>query len=135
MRKLANLIRGSHPLVINKNTAYSAVFSVCGGDKGIRTPGLCVANASLYQLSHAPRCVFYSITFAFFSQLFFFSFFVCFLRFFIFCLFSGLLRRILSLRITFCLIGGSLSFVRTSFQARQGISSSLLPLLYFLHAR
>ena len=25
-----------------------------GGDEGIRTPGLCVANASLYQLSHAP---------------------------------------------------------------------------------
>lgn len=25
-----------------------------GGDKGIRTPGLCVANASLYQLSHTP---------------------------------------------------------------------------------
>ena len=25
-----------------------------GGDKGIRTPGLCIANAALYQLSHIP---------------------------------------------------------------------------------
>ena len=25
-----------------------------GGDKGTRTLGLCVANASLYQLSHIP---------------------------------------------------------------------------------
>ena len=25
-----------------------------GGDEGTRTPGLCVANASLYQLSHIP---------------------------------------------------------------------------------
>ena len=24
------------------------------GDKGIRTPGLCIANASLYQLSYIP---------------------------------------------------------------------------------
>lgn len=28
-----------------------------GGDKGIRTPGLCVANASLYQLSHTPETI------------------------------------------------------------------------------
>ena len=27
---------------------------LCGGDKGIRTPDLCIANASLYQLSHIP---------------------------------------------------------------------------------
>ena len=35
-------------------------FCVCldGGDKGIRTPDLCVANASLYQLSHIPIGVF-----------------------------------------------------------------------------
>ena len=26
-----------------------------GGDKGTRTPDLCVANASLYQLSHIPK--------------------------------------------------------------------------------
>ena len=26
-----------------------------GGDKGTRTPGLCIANASLYQLSHIPK--------------------------------------------------------------------------------
>ena len=26
----------------------------CGGDKGIRTPGLRIANATLYQLSHIP---------------------------------------------------------------------------------
>ena len=30
------------------------VFFICGGDKGIRTPDLCIANASLYQLSHIP---------------------------------------------------------------------------------
>ena len=36
------------------------VFFICGGAKGTRTPGLCVANASLYQLSYNPtrlRCV------------------------------------------------------------------------------
>lgn len=27
----------------------------CGGDDGTRTHGLCVANASLYQLSHIPE--------------------------------------------------------------------------------
>ena len=27
---------------------------MCGGDNGTRTRGLCVANASLYQLSHIP---------------------------------------------------------------------------------
>lgn len=35
-------------------------FFICGGAKGTRTPGLCVANASLYQLSYNPtrlRCV------------------------------------------------------------------------------
>ena len=30
------------------------VFFICGGAKGTRTPGLCVANASLYQLSYNP---------------------------------------------------------------------------------
>ena len=29
--------------------------AIFGGDKGIRTPGLYVANVSLYQLSHAPK--------------------------------------------------------------------------------
>ncbi len=35
-----------------KNRVFGLSFN--GGDEGIRTPGLCVANASLYQLSHAP---------------------------------------------------------------------------------
>ncbi len=30
------------------------VFFICGGAKGTRTPDLCVANASLYQLSYNP---------------------------------------------------------------------------------
>ena len=32
----------------------SSFFFICGGAKGTRTPGLCVANASLYQLSYNP---------------------------------------------------------------------------------
>ena len=36
-----------------------------GGDKGIRTPDLCVANASLYQLSHIPSLVYAIISNAF----------------------------------------------------------------------
>ena len=31
-------------------------YSVSGGDNEIRTRDLCVANASLYQLSHTPVC-------------------------------------------------------------------------------
>ena len=33
------------------------VFACFGGDKGTRTLGLCVANTSLYQLSHIPMFV------------------------------------------------------------------------------
>ncbi len=44
--------------IMNKKTnpdiKTEFVFFFLGGDKGIRTPGLCVANASLYQLSHIP---------------------------------------------------------------------------------
>ena len=39
---------------IKQKTTVFGCFLFNGGDKGIRTPGLCVANASLYQLSHAP---------------------------------------------------------------------------------
>ena len=35
-----------------KSTSCEVLFS--GGDKGIRTPGLRIANATLYQLSHTP---------------------------------------------------------------------------------
>ena len=35
----------------------------CGGDKGIRTPGLRIANATLYQLSHIPTFAFRNIRF------------------------------------------------------------------------
>ena len=35
-------------------------FGFFGGDKGIRTPDLCVANASLYQLSHIPKRIMFS---------------------------------------------------------------------------
>ena len=38
----------------NKNGRLFASRFCGGGDKGIRTPDLCVANASLYQLSHIP---------------------------------------------------------------------------------
>ena len=38
-----------------KSTCFASAF--CGGDEGIRTPDLCVANASLYQLSHAPTAI------------------------------------------------------------------------------
>ena len=30
------------------------MYDIFGGDKGIRTPGLRIANATLYQLSHIP---------------------------------------------------------------------------------
>ncbi len=39
-------------------------MSVCyffGGDKGIRTPDLRIANATLYQLSHIPTSAFFAI--------------------------------------------------------------------------
>lgn len=33
------------------------MYDIFGGDKGIRTPGLRIANATLYQLSHIPTKV------------------------------------------------------------------------------
>ena len=44
----ANIIQRNRFCPVDKSGFFA------GGDKGIRTPGLCVANASLYQLSHAP---------------------------------------------------------------------------------
>lgn len=38
----------------NSKLPSEFVFFICGGDNGIRTHGLRVANASLYQLSHIP---------------------------------------------------------------------------------
>ena len=38
----------------NIKTQSESLWVLTGGDEGIRTPDLCVANASLYQLSHAP---------------------------------------------------------------------------------
>ena len=38
----------------NKKRRKIGVFWCFGGDKGIRTPGLRIANATLYQLSHTP---------------------------------------------------------------------------------
>ncbi len=35
----------------------------CGGDKGIRTPDLRIANATLYQLSHIPTFAFRNVRF------------------------------------------------------------------------
>ena len=37
----------------------------CGGDKGIRTPGLRIANATLYQLSHIPTFCAQTLPFGF----------------------------------------------------------------------
>ena len=48
-RELTVLIRSIH----EKSSANMHCF-FRGGDERIRTVGLCVANASLYQLSHAP---------------------------------------------------------------------------------
>ena len=46
------------PLVDGKRkNGLTCPFCSFGGDEGIRTPGLCVANASLYQLSHTPKVV------------------------------------------------------------------------------
>ena len=46
-------ILGNFKQKANKKHAISRAFCL-GGDKGTRTLGLCVANASLYQLSHIP---------------------------------------------------------------------------------
>lgn len=39
---------------IKKQVEQGSTCLLCGGDKGIRTPGLRIANATLYQLSHIP---------------------------------------------------------------------------------
>ena len=39
----------------NRQTSFRNLSVHLGGDEGSRTPDLCVANASLYQLSHAPK--------------------------------------------------------------------------------
>ena len=44
-----------------KRQANCTCLSFYGGDEGIRTPGLCVANALLYQLSHTPKFIFFVI--------------------------------------------------------------------------
>ncbi len=62
IRRLKNSIKAKkdHINKINPNhsrvmiTPYRFGLFLLGGDKGIRTPDLCVANASLYQLSHIP---------------------------------------------------------------------------------
>ena len=45
--------------IMNKKTnpdiKTEFVFFFLGGDKGIRTPGLRIANAALYQLSYKPE--------------------------------------------------------------------------------
>ena len=38
----------------NKQAEQGSTCVLCGGDKGIRTPDLRIANATLYQLSHIP---------------------------------------------------------------------------------
>ena len=58
----------------NKKQPENSFQVACGGDKGIRTPGLCVANASLYQLSHIPKRLYY-ITTSWKKQLFFINYF------------------------------------------------------------
>ena len=37
-----------------KQAEQGSTCVLCGGDKGIRTPDLRIANATLYQLSHIP---------------------------------------------------------------------------------
>ena len=57
LRTLRGKPRGVLTRVIStkiKKRVPIALFLGFGGDKGIRTPDLCVANASLYQLSHIP---------------------------------------------------------------------------------
>lgn len=52
------LLSSRNNLCKQKNThseqSSGCVFFICGGAKGTRTPDLCVANASLYQLSYNP---------------------------------------------------------------------------------
>ena len=63
IRRLKNSIKAKkdHINKINPNhsrvtiTPYRFGLFSSGGGKGIRTPGLRVANAALYQLSHTPE--------------------------------------------------------------------------------
>ena len=46
----------SHIIPLYKKISHK-MYDIFGGDKGIRTPGLRIANATLYQLSHIPTKV------------------------------------------------------------------------------
>ncbi len=46
----------SHLIPLYKKISHK-MYDIFGGDKGIRTPGLRIANATLYQLSHIPTKV------------------------------------------------------------------------------
>ncbi len=58
VKAISVLLSSRNNLCIQKTRTRSnfpgAYFSFCGGAKGTRTPDLCVANASLYQLSYNP---------------------------------------------------------------------------------
>ena len=49
--------------ILKNKTATTVLFSLCGGDKRIRTAGLLVANEALYQLSHIPNYFYYNAFF------------------------------------------------------------------------
>ena len=49
----------------NSDLSSGFVLFACGGDKGIRTPGLRIANATLYQLSHIPTFCAQTLPFGF----------------------------------------------------------------------
>lgn len=53
VRFLKNRTIHLFPTKIKQAEQGSTCF-LCGGDKGIRTPDLRIANATLYQLSHIP---------------------------------------------------------------------------------
>ena len=50
----------SHIIPLYKKISHK-MYDIFGGDKGIRTPGLRIANATLYQLSHIPTSAFFAI--------------------------------------------------------------------------
>lgn len=59
------LKKSRNPLIPHKKkqAEQSSTCVYFGGDKGIRTPGLRIANATLYQLSHIPTFAFRNIRF------------------------------------------------------------------------
>ena len=68
--------------------ARGSNFAGFGGDKEIRTPDLCIANASLYQLSHIPTQRMYYIVLVSGGQVFvrcFLNFDYIFLKTFLIC--------------------------------------------------